>query len=177
LTNIGRGKEIKSQKLITVDPDLCTNCRACELTCSAFHFKHTNPMQSRINVVYDLRNNVAVPVLCKQCQDPACMKVCPVHAIFRDVATNYVLLDEKKCVGCTLCVTACRFGGPSINPTTDKPIICDLCDGDPQCVKVCSQKALEYVDDFRLGNSTRRSKLRNLLDSMELKHFEELKRE
>ena len=64
-----------------------------------------------------------------------------------------------------------------MNPKTGKPIICDLCDGDPQCVKVCSPKALEYVDEFRLGGSTRRSKLRNLVDSMELKHFEELKQE
>jgi Fe-S-cluster-containing hydrogenase component 2 len=28
---------------------------------------------------------------------------------------------------------------------------CDLCGGDPQCVKACREGALEYADPFRLN--------------------------
>ena len=27
---------------------------------------------------------------------------------------------------------------------------CDLCDGDPECVRVCEPKALEYVEGHKL---------------------------
>jgi Fe-S-cluster-containing hydrogenase component 2 len=27
---------------------------------------------------------------------------------------------------------------------------CDLCDGDPQCVRVCQPKAIEYVEGYAL---------------------------
>ena len=32
-----------------------------------------------------------------------------------------------------------------------KVIKCDLCDGDPQCVRYCEVKAIEFVDEGDLG--------------------------
>jgi Fe-S-cluster-containing hydrogenase component 2 len=34
----------------------------------------------------------------------------------------------------------------SFNNIDRKVIKCDLCDGDPQCVRFCEVKALEFVD-------------------------------
>jgi len=33
-----------------------------------------------------------------------------------------------------------------VDPAARKVIKCDLCDGDPTCVKFCETKALQYVD-------------------------------
>jgi carbon-monoxide dehydrogenase iron sulfur subunit len=38
------------------------------------------------------------------------------------------------------------YGAPSMHPEEKLVIICDLCDGDPQCVKHCPEKAIQYVD-------------------------------
>ena len=34
---------------------------------------------------------------------------------------------------------ACPGHVPSIHPTESYAVICDFCDGDPQCVKVCTE--------------------------------------
>jgi len=56
-----------------------------------------------------------------------------------------MLINEEACVGCRMCIIACPFGGPSINPDTRKTIKCDLCQGEPKCVEFCVTKALEYM--------------------------------
>jgi Fe-S-cluster-containing hydrogenase component 2 len=33
----------------------------------------------------------------------------------------------------------------SFNPITQKAFTCDLCNGDPQCVKYCPEGALHYM--------------------------------
>jgi len=44
---------------------------------------------------------------------------------------------------------------------------CDLCDGDPQCVKVCPKNALKYVEYDEVSVAKRRAgleKMSKLLD-------------
>lgn len=161
------GENRKRTKVLTIDADLCTNCRSCELACSAFNFKLSNPMRSMIEVIYDFKRNIAVPIVCRDCEDPPCQKVCPVNAIFRNHDTNAVVINNEKCIGCNLCITACRLGGPSVDIASGKVIMCNLCGGDPQCVKVCSLKALTFTEDFRVGTETRRTKLRKLIDALD----------
>jgi len=38
-----------------------------------------------------------------------------------------------------MCVTACPFGAMSFDSIGKKVIKCDLCDGDPQCVRFVRQ--------------------------------------
>ncbi len=40
----------------------------------------------------------------------------------------------------------CPFGAMSYNTTDKKVFKCDLCDGDPQCVRFCDIKCVEYLD-------------------------------
>jgi Fe-S-cluster-containing dehydrogenase component len=53
--------------------------------------------------------------------------------------TGAILVDADKCVGCGNCIDACPGRVPFLHPVTRKAIICDLCDGDPLCSKVCQE--------------------------------------
>jgi Fe-S-cluster-containing hydrogenase component 2 len=50
-----------------------------------------------------------------------------------------VLVDKDKCTACGLCIDACPGSVPHIHPTEKYAVICDLCGGNPQCVKVCRE--------------------------------------
>jgi Fe-S-cluster-containing hydrogenase component 2 len=39
---------------------------------------------------------------------------------------------------------ACPFGNITLSPDNHKAIKCELCDGDPQCVRFCVTGALQY---------------------------------
>jgi Fe-S-cluster-containing dehydrogenase component len=58
------------------------------------------------------------------------------EALSRD-DNGVIRVDEYKCNGCGWCINACKFGAITIHPTKKVAITCDLCDGDPECVKLC----------------------------------------
>ena len=49
------------------------------------------------------------------------------------------------------CVTACVYGGIAIDPRTKKAIKCDLCNGDPACVKACDYGAISVTTEKAEG--------------------------
>ncbi|MCL5942843.1 MAG: 4Fe-4S dicluster domain-containing protein [Actinobacteria bacterium] len=132
---------------LLVEPEKCTGCRTCELFCSLRNFGEVNPARARIHVVRSQEDNIitTVPVVCQQCEDPLCMAMCPAGALSRNLETNAVVVDHDKCLGCRTCVQVCPFGAPSVDPRTGKSEKCDLCGGEPVCVKFCSQEALKFV--------------------------------
>ncbi|RLF98060.1 MAG: hypothetical protein DRN49_06520, partial [Thaumarchaeota archaeon] len=85
--------------ILLVDVDKCTGCRLCELICSIQHYRVFNPRRSRITVIRDDEKGVFIPITCFQCEDPPCMKICPVHAIYRD-KNGAVRIDYERCIGC-----------------------------------------------------------------------------
>ena len=56
------------------------------------------------------------------------------------------MVSDTLCVGCKVCTIACPFGTINFNQDTGKVIKCDLCDGDPECAKMCPTEAITYVD-------------------------------
>ncbi len=134
-------------KLMTlmVLPERCTGCRTCENVCSYYHEGSFNPARSRIQVVRDVIRGVNVPLVCQQCEDAPCVAACPTGALSRDAERGLVEIDYSRCIGCKTCVSVCPFGGMSTDPVTNRPIKCDFCGGDPQCVKHCVPGALLYV--------------------------------
>jgi carbon-monoxide dehydrogenase iron sulfur subunit len=133
-------------KVLMVNYEKCTGCRLCELVCSVVHQGVSNPSRSRIKVVKWEAEGLYIPMSCQQCQDAPCMNVCPVKAISRDQPLDFVKVDYDICIGCRACVSACPFGAMSFDVVDRQVIKCDLCDGDPQCVRFCEVKALEYID-------------------------------
>jgi Fe-S-cluster-containing dehydrogenase component len=55
-------------------------------------------------------------------------------------------------------VDACPFGVVALHPETGLAIICDLCGGDPACVKRCATGAIAY-EPVEAGPGIRRQKL------------------
>ena len=55
------------------------------------------------------------PVGCQHCATPACAKVCPVGATWRDEKTGIVVQDVDKCIGCRMCMGACLYSARTFN--------------------------------------------------------------
>ncbi len=126
-------------KKLAVAPNLCIGCRECELMCSLVHRGRFNPAEARIRVAYDEENNCYSPVTCRHCDEPPCLEACPSDAVTRDEKTGAMLIDEEKCVLCMECVQACPYGAIRVAP--DGALLkCDLCGGDPVCVRYCSKR-------------------------------------
>jgi len=119
----------------------------CELVCSFFHYKIFNPSLSRIKVITNESELIDFPVTCRHCTDPTCQSVCPTQAISRNNQQGVNQIDKELCVGCGECVSACPFGAIFIPLGEKVPISCDLCGGEPQCVKYCPREVLIYTSD------------------------------
>ena len=131
--------------VLYIDYQKCTGCRLCELVCAVKHDGISNPTRSRIKVMKWEAEGLYVPMSCQQCQDAPCLNVCPVKAISRDEEVAMVSVDYDVCIGCRSCVAVCPFGAMSYNMIDKQVFKCDLCDGDPQCVRFCDMKAVDFV--------------------------------
>jgi carbon-monoxide dehydrogenase iron sulfur subunit len=134
------------EKMILVDYTKCTGCRLCETVCSVMNAGVCNPERARIKIVRWEWEGLQIPTLCQQCDEPACVVVCPVKALSRDGKLGCVKLNSSLCIGCKLCLQVCPFGAVSYDFLKKELIKCEFCDGDPACVKFCETKALQFVD-------------------------------
>jgi Fe-S-cluster-containing hydrogenase component 2 len=124
-------------KHLIVDPVQCTGCNACILTCSFEHEGVFSLEKTRIQVEKDGERADCTPKVCIQCEGAPCVGSCPVDALSRDKKTGGIRLDREICNGCKECVPACPYEGIGFDETDRLPLICDLCGGDPACVKFC----------------------------------------
>jgi Fe-S-cluster-containing hydrogenase component 2 len=139
-------------KKLLVNAKLCTGCRYCEIICSMRHEGNVNPHKSRIKVTSNLLAGSDNPKVCHQCGRPLCMSACTVGAIQIDNELGIPIIDADKCNGCKSCVDACPFGEIFFDYERNVAIKCDLCDGDPQCVKFC--RALPHIGRAALTYTT-----------------------
>jgi carbon-monoxide dehydrogenase iron sulfur subunit len=127
-----------------VIPNLCTGCRTCELACSFAHQVDGKPGHTRIVVRETGIKDLWIPVVCLQCDDPACVKSCLVDALRHNPETGAVELNQEMCVKCLACVAACPFGCSLHDSLRNLIVKCDLCGGDPVCAHFCPTKALAF---------------------------------
>jgi carbon-monoxide dehydrogenase iron sulfur subunit len=131
-------------EVIVHDPGLCTGCRQCMTACSFRNYRTYNYDLSLCKVI-DGPHGGFVRVHCQHCKDPMCMAACPAGAISKDESTGYVTIDKMLCIGCKACMWACPISIPQLQRGLKVMAKCDMCGGDPECIKVCSAKAIKLV--------------------------------
>lgn len=142
---------------IVHNADICTGCRNCMVICSLNHFGLVSPELAGIQVIWLPREGGLVEAnVCLQCKSFECADVCPTDAIYVDEVTGARVIDQEKCTGCKVCIKACpnkpksvHYYGIDLSPiryNKEKNICfkCDLCGGDPLCLKFCPVRALSF---------------------------------
>jgi Fe-S-cluster-containing hydrogenase component 2 len=128
----------------------CTGCRLCQMSCSLKKEEKIWPAIARISV-HQYVPGVEFPVACYQCGEGAkCVQRCPTSALSVDTSKklNTIVVDKTKCTrtakgsDCTVCRDECPGTAVTFHPKTKEPLICDLCGGDPECVKTCPENTL-----------------------------------
>ncbi len=161
----------------------CTDCiAACDRAHNVPHFRSRahevkwiwrEPFEKALadhgsRYTADGLRGASVPVLCNHCDNPPCVRVCPVKATWKR-ADGIVMMDYHRCIGCRYCIAACPYGARSFNwldprprvtelnpdfPTRTKGVVekCNLCEErlakrqPPACVEACTAKALVFGD-------------------------------
>ena len=143
------------RKVLVFDPYLCTGCMYCMTACSTFNEGSTSLSKARLQIIRHEGHAITrieeedelifLLVACQQCEDAICSGVCPTSALKRDVSTGAMVIHRNKCVGCRMCLMNCPFGAISFNLRKKQVFKCELCSGDPQCVKFCQSQALKFI--------------------------------
>jgi Fe-S-cluster-containing dehydrogenase component len=145
--------------------ELCTGCGICQMVCSLSKTGRVNPHLARIGVAHSERDLSYSPVICRHCKNPPCKLACPVPGAMTWGANGVVVINDESCIGCLACVEACPFAAIQVGPDREM-LKCDLCDGDPRCVRYCpprviyspsqplpwpQQSCLQYVNPHRVA--------------------------
>ena len=114
------------------------------------------PGATRVHVYTWEREGISVPMMCQQCDDAACVTVCPTGAC--TAAPRWPRSStgtRAKCIGCKMCTIACPFGNARVRRRlAAASSSATPARAHPECVTFCPSGALEFVDD----DSTTRSR-------------------
>lgn len=129
---------------VVSDNEKCIGCLACVVTCIDHHYdaddKDAVSFRNYKRYTHPSGFTAYITESCRHCEDAPCMDVCPVSAISKD-EKGIVSVDRNACIGCMACSAACPFDIPKFD-SDGKMVKCDLCGGDPECVKACPAGAL-----------------------------------
>ena len=128
-------------QFVFCDPKKCNGCVVCEYVCSMEKENTFNPVKSRIRAVrLNTISNIAMT--CQKCEDTPCVTACQKDALKQSLENKTILVNDEKCNACGWCIQACEYGAINLHPNTNKVIICDTCEGKPECVQWCPESAL-----------------------------------
>ena len=168
---------------MVIDLKRCMGCQTCSTSCKLSNNLPDDTWWTRVLTVggdvidtasgtYPNAHMRHVPLGCQHCENPACVKVCPVGATFKDAETGVVRQDYDKCIGCRMCMSACPYTGVrSFNweeprfsvdhamgdadvPAHQKHVVekCTFCyqrlarGEDPACMELCPARARHFGD-------------------------------
>ncbi len=109
---------------MVIDLDKCTACQSCTAACRVENnvpfagpeqaalgrgIFYNEVIETEIHGHYPFLVTQFIPRPCMHCEHPACVKVCPVGATFKN-SEGVVLVDYTVCIGCRLCAAGCPYG-------------------------------------------------------------------
>ena len=149
-----------ARQLLEADPRKCTGCGMCRLICAMVKEGRAHAALSRIRLIRYVHPQLHLPVVCRHCEDAPCKAVCPREAISIEHASGRVIIDYARCISCKMCAAACPFGAVGFDGERRRVFKCDLCGGDPQCVRFCFPGALTWVPAHRQADVSVRTAAR-----------------
>lgn len=94
----------------------CKGAGKCLSACSKMHYLPPHRSYIQLSKMQDaeLSSPYWMPSLCFHCDDPPCVKVCPVDATFK-LSDGIVGIDNEQCIGCRFCMAACPYSARTFN--------------------------------------------------------------
>lgn len=111
LSNAEERKGIAGKKFVMViDLTRCKNLKKCQNACNHAHQVNTGQNWIKVLSMKDGDHTAPYwqPTTCMHCDEPPCVKVCPVDATFKR-QDGIVLIDSDRCIGCRFCMAACPY--------------------------------------------------------------------
>ena len=103
---------------MAVDLKRCIGCYGCVISCKAEHATPPGITGGRVLKEeygkYPTVKRLSLPILCMQCQEPECLRVCPTGATSQRT-DGIVVIDVDVCIGCRYCMTACPYAARYFN--------------------------------------------------------------
>lgn len=96
--------------VMVIDLSRCKNLKKCQEACNHMHYVHPGQNWLKIHAMQDADHLAPYwqPTTCMHCDEPPCVKVCPVDATFKR-QDGIVAIDSNRCVGCRFCMAACPY--------------------------------------------------------------------
>ena len=138
-----------------IDLKKCIGCHACTIACKSEHDIPIGVNRCWVKTVekgtFPDTQRFFFPVLCNQCVEAPCLKICPTGALYtrRD---GIVDLNGAACIGCRACMVACPYDQLFIDPNTRTAEKCNFCANrvenqlQPACVSVCPTECRIFGD-------------------------------
>ena len=89
--------------------------------------KNFDNMQKEIYGEFENTFMMYLPRLCEHCLNPACVASCPSGSIYKREEDGIVLIDQDKCRGWRMCISACPFKKIYYNWKSGKAEKCIFC--------------------------------------------------
>jgi molybdopterin-containing oxidoreductase family iron-sulfur binding subunit len=104
--------------VMVIDLARCANARKCLQGCQKMHHLPPHVAWIKFFLMRDSQDTDPYwfPKPCFQCNNPPCVKVCPVGATFKRT-DGIVLIDNERCIGCKFCMAACPYSSRVFNWT------------------------------------------------------------
>src|SRR5688572_11552348 len=138
-----------------IDLRKCIGCHACTIACKAEHEIPIGVNRCWVKTVekgaFPDTRRFFFPVLCNQCTDAPCVRICPTGALFKR-RDGIVDLHGDSCIGCRACMEACPYDQLFIDPNTHTAEKCNFCANRvenkllPSCVSVCPTECRIFGD-------------------------------
>lgn len=145
-------------RTLVIDLNRCSGCDTCQVACKIENKVSLGNYWNRVYPVGPTGMHPDIemywlPMQCQQCENPACVDICPTGASYRDPETGVILVEKETCIGCQACMSACPYNVRNFNEEENVVEKCTLCnqrtaDGSslPACVVVCPTGARAFGD-------------------------------